>query len=86
MTPLNPVNILVGLFVATAILANTGLLWRIALKVGNMEGKMTFVKDKIEQHNNLVQRVTVLEVKETIRGSRRTNRRVVEPDDRSPAD
>ncbi len=86
MTPLNPVNILVGLFVATAILANTGLLWRIALKVGNMEGKMTFVKDKIEQHNNLVQRVTVLEVKENLRGPRRTNRRAVEPDDRSPAD
>ena len=86
MTPLNPVNILVGLFVATAILANTGLLWRIALKVGNMEGKMTFVKDKIEQHNNLVQRVTVLEVKENLRGPRRTYRRVVEPDDRSPAD
>lgn len=86
MTPLSPVEIIVGAFVATAILANTGLLWRIALRLGNMEGKMTFVKDKIEEHNDLVQRVTVLEVKETFLGTRRKDRRTVERDDRSAAD
>ena len=80
---MTPVEIIVGAYFAAGVLANTGLLWRIGLKVGNMEGNMSFVKTKIQEHNNLVQRVTVLEVKELFLGARSKTRGTVEPDDRA---
>lgn len=83
---MTPVEIIVGALFATGVLANTGLLWRIGLKVGNMEGNMSFVKTKIEEHNDLVQRVVVLEVKEQFLGTRSKARRTVESDDRSATD
>lgn len=79
MTPVPELVVWIGaFFLATAIIFNTGLLWRIALKVGCLTGKMTFVADKIEEHNKLVERVAVLEVKEQLLGTRYKSRRAVE--------
>ena len=83
---MTPIEIIVGAFAAFGLLANTGLLWRIGLKVGTMEGAMTFVKEKIQKHNNLVERVMVLEFKEKLRGPRSHVGRTVEPDRRPSAD
>lgn len=53
--------------VAAGLATNIGLLWKIASKVGCLDGKMSFVVDKIEEHNALAERVLTLEVRERIR-------------------
>ncbi len=81
MTPaLEFVVYIAGLFLTTAVIVNTGLLWRIALKVGNVEGKMSYVYSKMVEHNDLVARVVALEVKEEFYETRREDRRTVEQD------
>ena len=81
MTPaLEFVVYIAGLFLTTAVIVNTGLLWRIALKVGNVEGKMSYVYSKMVEHNDLVSRVVTLEVKEEFYETRREDRRTVEQD------
>ena len=81
MTPaLEFVVYIAGIFLTTAVVVNTGLLWRIALKVGNVEGKMSYVYSKMVEHNDLVARVVALEVKEEFYEARREDRRTVEQD------
>ena len=81
MTPaLEFVVYIAGIFLTTAVVVNTGLLWRIALKVGNVEGKMSYVYSKMVEHNDLVARVVALEVKEEFYETRREDRRTVEQD------
>ena len=60
-------SLLLEIGIGAAIVLNSGLLWSIASKVGCLDGKMGFVVKKIEEHNNLVTRVTILETKENMR-------------------
>ena len=57
------------------ILTILGLIWRIASKVGSIDGKVSYIHEKIEKHNKLIERITVLEVKEKIRHGRESQRR-----------